>query len=182
MKDLFLIFTLILISTLSYSQEPLKWEEVVRVDSVTNKNELFNRARQWFSNTFNSEKDVISILDRNTGEISGNAVVEYKSNRFYMGVACVNGYVSFKINIYVKDGRYKYVIHSLIHEGSYYNGSSPISYGILTDSDIAPKPTRGRANNKAWAEIKAQAANQIISLINTLKTEMTKKSEVQDDW
>ncbi len=169
-------------SILSYSQEPLKWEEVVTVDSTANKTELFNRARRWFSNTFKSEKDVISITDKESGEISGNAVVKYKSDRFYVGVVCVNGYVNFKINVYVKDGRYKYVIHSLVHEGSYYDGNKPISYGILTDSEIAPKPTRGGANKKAWVEIKAQAINQINSLINSLKTEMSTKSEVQDDW
>jgi hypothetical protein len=182
MKKTFLILSLLMITILSFSQEPLKWEEVVNVDSTTTKTELFNRARHWFSNTFKSEKDVISISDKDAGEISGNAVVEYKSTRFYVGVVCVNGYVNFKINVYVKDGRYKYIIHSLIHEGSYYDGNKPISYGLLTESQIPPKPTRGGANKKAWAEIKAQATSQIDALINSLKTEMATKSEAQDDW
>lgn len=182
MKKTFLILIVIFLSTLSYSQEPLKWEEVVTVDSTVNKTELFNRARQWFSNTFKSEKDVISISDKESGEISGNAVVEYKSDRFYVGVVCVNGYVNFKVNVYVKDGRYKYVFHSFDHEGSYYDGNKPISYGILTNSEYAPKPTRGGANNKAWAEIKDQTTSQINALINSLKTAMSQKSEAQDDW
>jgi hypothetical protein len=182
MKKTFLILLVMIVSTLSYSQEPLKWEEVVPVDSTINKAELFNRARQWFSNTFKSEKDVISISDKEIGEISGNAVVEYNSDRFYGGVVCVNGYVNFKINVFVKDGRYKYVFHSFDHEGSFYDGNKPISYGILTNSEIAPKPTRGGANNKAWAEIKDQTTTQVNALINSLKTAMSKKSEAQDNW
>ncbi len=182
MKKAFLILLVMSMSTLIYSQEPLKWEEVVTVDSTVNKTELFNRARQWFSSTFKSEKDVISISDKESGEISGNAVVEYKSGRFYFGVVCVNGYVNFKINVFVKDGRYKYVFHSFDHEGSFYEGNKPISYGILTNSEIAPKPTRGGANNKAWAEIKEQTASQVIALINSLKIAMSQKSEAQNNW
>ncbi len=171
-----------MVSILGYSQEPLKWEEVITVDSTVNKTELFYRARHWFSNTFKSEKHVISISDKESGEISGNAVVEYKSNNFYVGVVCVNGYVNFKINVYVRDGRYKYVFHSFVHEGSFSRGNKPISYGLLTDSEIAPIPTRGSANNRAWAEIKDQTTNQINSLIDSLKTEMASKSQILDDW
>lgn len=177
-----MILAVMSISTLTYSQESLKWEEVVTVDSTVNKTELFNRARQWFSSTFRSEKDVISVSDKESGEISGNAVLKYKSDRFYVGVVCVNGYVNFKINVYVKDGRYKYVFHSFDHEGSFYEGNKPISYGILTNSASAPKPTRGSANNKAWAEIKDQTASQVNELINSLKTAMSQKSEIQDNW
>lgn len=182
MKKTFLILIVIFLSTLSYSQQPLKWEEVVTVDSTVNKTELFNRARQWFSNNLRSEKDVFSISDKESGEISGTAVVEYKSDRFYFGVVCINGFVIFKVNVYVKDGRYKYVFHSFYHEGSYFDGNNPISYGILTNSKYAPKPTRGLANNKAWAEIKDQTTSQINALITSLKTAMSQKSEVQDDW
>ncbi len=182
MKKIFLILVVMSVSILGFSQEPLKWEEVVTVDSTVNKTELYSRARQWFSNTFKSEKDVVSVSDKESGEISGNAVVEYKSDRFYFGVVCVNGYVNFKINVYVKDGRYKYVFHSFDHEGSFYQGNKPISYGILTNSEIAPKPTRGGANNKAWAEIKDQTTRQVNALIESLKTSMLRKSEVQDNW
>jgi hypothetical protein len=182
MRKILLILTVLMLSNLCYSQEPLKWEEVVIVDSTITKNELFNRARHWFSMTFKSEKDVISISDKESGEISGNGLLSYKSDRFYVGVVCVNGNVNFKINIYVKDGRYKYIFHSFIHEGSFYDGSRPISYGELTNSEIAPKPTRGGPNAKAWAEIKEQTSSQIDVLITSLKVEMAKTSEANDNW
>lgn len=182
MKKIILILTVLTLSTFSYSQEPLKWEEVVIVDSTITKDELFIRARHWFSTTFKSEKDVISISDKKTGEISGNSLLSYKSGRFYFGVSCVNGPVNFKINVYVKDGRYKYVFHSFFHEGSYSDGSRPISYGELTNSKVAPKPTRGGPNNKAWMEIKEQTTIQIDMLMNSLKLEMSKKPEANDNW
>lgn len=181
MREIILTLTL-LCSIVGFSQEPLKWEEVVMLDSTINKEELFTRARHWFSNNFKSEKDVISIADKESGEILGNAVLEYTSKHFYMGVVCVNGYVNFKINIYVKDGRYKYVFHSFNHEGSYYDGNKPINYGMLTDSEIAPKPSRGVSSNKAWNEIKEQTLSQMDVVINSLKIEMAKKSEILEDW
>lgn len=182
MKRILFILTVLIISNFCYSQEPLKWEEVVKVDSTITKDELFNRARHWFSTTFKNEKEVISTSDKERGEISGNGLLTYKSDRFYVGVVCVNGHVSFKINVYAKDGRYKYVFHSFIHEGSFYDGNRPISYGELTNSEVAPKPTRNGPNAKAWAEIKEQTSNKVATLISSLKEEMSKKSEANDNW
>jgi len=180
MKRVFSIIT-ILLSTILYSQE-FKFEEVVIVDSTTTKEELFNRARSWFGKTYNNEKYVITTEDKNSGEISGNGSMNYRSNRMYFGVAAVEGDIDYKINIYVKDGRYKYIIHSFRHSGTSIGIYAPISYGILTNSSDAPKPSRGGANNKAWNDIKDVATNKIKKIVQGLKEDMNKQYESSKDW
>ncbi|MEA1849255.1 DUF4468 domain-containing protein [Chryseobacterium sp. MHB01] len=180
MKKL-LIFLSLLFSIFLLSQE-FKFEEVVRVDSTVTKNELFNRARSWIGKTYNDEKYVIATEDRATGELSGNGSMNYNTKRLYFGVGAVIGDVYYKINIYVKDGRYKYVFHSFRHTGSYVGGSAPISYGLLTEDTEAPKPSRGGANNKAWNDIKEQTRIKIKRTIEDLKSSMSTKYEGSGEW
>lgn len=180
MKKTFIVFTLLL-SILFFSQE-FKFEEVVKVDSLVTKDELFNRARSWIGKAYNNEKDVISTEDRNSGEISGNGSMTYRSTKIFFGVAAVEGDIDYKINIFVKDGRYKYSFHSFRHTGSYVFGSLPISYGIVTASGESPKPSRGGGSNKAWNDIKSQTEIKIKKTIEELKEAMNKKYEGSNDW
>ena len=180
MKKL-LTFFILLFSTVVFSQE-LQFEEVVKVDSTATKDELFNRARTWFGKTYNNEKFVISTEDRTNGEISGNGSMSYRTGKLYFGVGAVIGDVNYKVNIFVKDGRYKYLFHSFRHEGTDVAGGSAISYGLLTNSSDAPKPSRGGSNNKAWNDIKDQTAIKIKKTIESLKEAMNKKYEGSKEW
>ncbi|SDI97974.1 DUF4468 domain-containing protein [Chryseobacterium jejuense] len=174
-----LIFTLF--SIVVFSQE-LKYEEVVQVDSTVSKKELYNRARSWFADNFKDEGEVMTIQDDSTGEITGNGNFRYNTNKIYMGVWCVTGTIHFKINIYLKDGRYKYVIHNLVHEGSYFDGSRPINYGLLTVNENSPNPSRGGPGKKAWTDIKEKTNDRVQLIISGLKEAMVKKHETSNDW
>jgi hypothetical protein len=50
--------------------------------------------------------------------------------------------------------------------------------GLITP----PNPSKGAPNNKAWIDIKDQATIKINSLVSSLKTAMSAKSAVEDDW
>ncbi|NML69975.1 DUF4468 domain-containing protein [Chryseobacterium sp. RP-3-3] len=180
MKKAFTLFTF-LFSILIFSQE-LQFEEVVKVDSTVTKDELFNRARSWIGKTYNDEKYVLATEDRVNGELSGNGSMSYRTGKLYFGVGAVIGDVDYKINIFVKDGRYKYSFHSFRHIGTNVPGGSAISYGLLTVSDNAPKPSRGGANNKAWNDIKDHTSVKIKQTIESLKEAMNKKYEGSSDW
>jgi len=183
-KDILGLVILLLAVTSSnivFGQE-FQFEEVVKLDSTVTKDELFNRARSWFGKTYNNEKYVIATEDRSTGEISGNGSMNYNTRKLYFGVGAVIGDVDYKINIYVKDGRYKYVFHSFRHTGSYVGGSSPISYGMLTKDSEVPKPSRGGANSKAWNDIREQTEIKIKKTIEGLKSSMSIKYEGSGEW
>lgn len=180
MKKLFTLLS-ILCSLLFFSQE-FEFGDVVKVDSTVTKDELFNRARTWIGKTYNNEKFVIATEDRDNGEISGNGVMNYNPGRLFFGRDVVKGEVDYKINIFVKDGRYKYVFHSFRHTGSYVGVNKPISYGILTKSTEATRPTRGGASNTAWKDIKEESEYKIKKIIISLKEAMNKKYEGSKDW
>lgn len=180
MKKLTSVFIL-LISSILFSQD-FQFEDVVKVDSTTTKDELFNRARTWIGKTYNNEKFVIATEDRNNGELSGNGVMNYNPGRIFFGRDVVKGEINYKINIYVKDGRYKYVFHSFRHTGQSIGMNKPINYGIITGSADAPKPSRGTASNAAWKDIKEVSEFKIKKIIESLKEAMNKKYEASKEW
>jgi hypothetical protein len=175
MKKIFTGLTLLL-SIFIYCQD-LQFEEVVKVDSTITKEELYNRARSWLAKTYKSEKDVMSIEDKSSGELTGNGALRYDSQSLYFAADCARGYITYKINIYFKDGRYKYNLHSFRHEGTRCPGGAITSYGILTESE---KPTRGP--KRGWTEIKELTRRDISKTIESLKEEMNKKYEASKDW
>ncbi|WP_185246678.1 DUF4468 domain-containing protein [Chryseobacterium bernardetii] len=180
MKKLILFISFIC-STLYFGQE-LKYEEVVQVDSTVTKQELYKRARTWFADSFKDESEVMTIQDDNTGEITGNGNFKYNTNKIYMGVWCVIGTIHFKINVYLKDGRYKYIIHNLVHEGSYFDGSRPIDYGLLTTAATPPNPSRGGPGKKAWQDIKEKTNEKVSIIVSSLKEAMSKPHESNNNW
>lgn len=176
MKNLILV---VLISGIMVvNAQELKYEEVVTVDSTITKDELYNRARSWYADTYKSEKDVMSITDKELGEISGNGAIRFEPRTFYFGSMCARGWVMYKINIYVKEGRYKYNFHSFIHEGTRCpGGGGLVSFGILT-SDKEHKTE----SNKGWREVKEVVNARMENLIQSLKEAMNKKHETSKDW
>lgn len=172
-----ILFLLVLtLNLFAYGQE-IQFEDVVKIDSTVSKEELYNRARSWLAKTYKSEKDVMSIEDRSSGEISGNGAIKYNPQSLFFGVDCARGFISYKINIYVKEGRYKYKLHSFVHEGTRCPGGSIISYGLLTNSE---KPSRGA--KIGWNETKQLAKADAIKTIESLKQSMNTQYESSNDW
>lgn len=175
MKKFLLLFALIL-NTFLFSQE-FQFEDVIKVDSTITKEELYNRARSWIAKTYKSEKDVMSIEDKASGELTGNGALRYDPQSLYFGVDCARGFINYKINIYVKEGRYKYSIHSFHHEGTRCPGGNIISYGMLTESE---KPIKGP--KRGWNEVKELAKKDALKTIESLKQAMNKEYEASKDW
>ena len=80
---------------------------VVNVDS-TSKDELYNRAKRWFVDKYNSGKDVIQLDDKENGEVIGKG--------FFSEIWRVNWAFSQSINVWntvkiqVKDNKFRYEI------------------------------------------------------------------------
>jgi len=74
-KVIFLIILLISISV--QSQNSLKFENVVNVDSLKNKNELFNRGNRWIISIFKNPQKVIQLSDKEKGQIICKGNFEY---------------------------------------------------------------------------------------------------------
>ncbi|WPO88976.1 DUF4468 domain-containing protein [Chryseobacterium sp. HR92] len=169
------------VGVLAFSQE-LKYEEVVHVDSSATKEELYKRARTYLSKNFKDEGELFTIEDKDDGELTGSGRVRYYTKKIFVGALCTIGYVNFKINVYPKDGRYKYVIHSLVHEGTDCRKNSAINYGLLTLSDKPDKSKDVFLRKGPWQDIKEKTDLRMIEVISGLKEAMNKQHETSKDW
>ena len=180
MKSLITLFTLFF-SVFIFAQD-FQFEEVVKIDSSITKDELFNRARTWANENFKSRNNITTTEDRESGEISGSGIYDYRTEEKYKGRACVEGPVKYKFNIYLKDGRYKYIFHSFDHKGSKGSGCRPVNYGIITKSEEAPAQGKGIQYNLGYADVKLKLNDHINRLIFSLKRTVTKQYEGSKDW
>ncbi|WP_137906115.1 DUF4468 domain-containing protein [Chryseobacterium sp. 2VB] len=176
-----LILTLILFSATTSAQE-LKYEEVVPVDSTVTKQELYKRARSWFVNNFKEDGAILLVEDSSSGEITGDASLRYNTSKMYFAIQCTIGYVTFKTNIYVKDGRYKYVFHTFKHHGTDCRKNGSVNYGLLTLDEKPPKPENEYPRKVPWNDIKEKTDEKIKMLISGLKATMINPHETTNNW
>lgn len=165
----------LLFSIFIFSQE-FKIEEVVKVDSLATKDELYNRARIWAKDNYKFKNNIITTEDREVGEISGVGSMDYRADKKYKGP------ITYKFNIFLKEGRFKYVFHSFDHKGSRGNICNRINFGILTVVEYAPDKGRGIAYDTGWTDVKLKASEKILILSAELKAAMNKKYEGSNDW
>jgi len=179
MKNILLIIALF--PYLFYSQE-LKFEKVVKVDSTISKDELYNKARLWANENFNSKNNIVNTEDKEDGEISGSGIFDYRTEEKYKGRKCVEGPIKYKFNIFVRDGKYKYIFHSFDHKGSGGSGCRRVDYGIITLTEEAPAKGKGIQYNLGYADVKAKVTELVGKFVSSLERYMKKTYEGKGDW
>lgn len=161
------------------STNKISYTDVVSVDSLVKKQELFSKVREWFAKTYNSSTNVIQMEDKENGKIVGKALIQ-----IYKKTAITNyewGAIHYTISIYIKDGRYKYVITDFYHTGQYTSsggiGLNIPNYGVC-EGMINYKPTFWDPINikKTLNSMLIQMDSNVNNLIQDLKLFMSKKS------
>lgn len=165
--------------SLKAQNSPKKIEAVVEVDSTTSKSELFIRANNWFFKTFNNSEAVIQLKDKSGGQLAGKAVFKYTAPQWWGGgTVGSSGYVRFTIQLYFKDGRYKYIFTDFSHEPS-----SDKSFGIITDSPTPPMKSHKGSKKRAeliWSDLQTKVELESKQLIDSLNESM--KSSNDENW
>lgn len=180
-----LIAILFFISSYIYGQDfvlpknentgKVTFESVVIVDSLSSE-QLYLKSRFWLSNVFVKSKNVIDLEDpiNKTIIAKGNTPVIIKGN---FGDE-PGGYVSFKLSLFFRDGRYRYILTDFEHV---YDGEkSGFGSGGALENE---KPACGNffLTKKNWQRIKQQTDVVAKGLVNSLHFEMLKKQE-SDKW
>lgn len=156
------------------------YTEVVNVDSITTKKELFNRAKIWFTEAYNDANKVIQLQDEENGQIIGKGKIPYES-KIYFGSAGTRGFISYTIKIFTKDGRYKYEITDFVHESTGVQ-MAQYHFGLITSSDVVNHiPGNKSWSSKVLRDIKDQIDSNMIPLIESIKGGMQKKAVAKDD-
>ncbi len=168
-----ILILLIVFPLYTFSQEPVNYSEAIEVPNVE-KNELFLRGREWFNDNFKSSKDVLQVIDKETGELSGKGFMEVVYTFRYMGERNAIADVKFQISVWVKDGKYKYELTN------FYIPSRDgfVEFGLITSSNETNKTFPGysaKKLNEMYLSIKQNTETKAKLLIEDLKLKMSKK-------
>lgn len=185
MKRLFAFsFCLLMCIGMGFAQEetqapPLEYSEVVHVDGVS-QDDLYDRAKVWFASAFNSANNVIQFDNKEQGMILGKAVIAYTDG-------LQDHMIKHMVAIYVKDGRYKYVINKFNHSSDWHTkmGVIEINFGTLTTSATPPKIRVGfrkKSFQDAWDKAKSEVQSSAEFLISSLKESMSQSILQDDNW
>lgn len=181
MKTLFFFIVMIFVSSFTLiAQDNLSFSKVIQTDSV-GKATIFATINEWFATTYNSANDVLQMIDKEAGIITGNGLMAYDYGDMFYG--CYTGNIKYTIKVYVKDNRYKVEITNFNHSG--HIGTPACSLGLITNREVYT--TSGmykKSHNKIWNEIKVVAEQYSNTLFNSLENK-TKKMNVENlggDW
>ena len=170
MKNLILILLFIPIVSFSQSKDSLiTYSEIIVLDSIS-KDQLFNNGRDWFNSTFKSSKDVLQIIDKESGQLAGKGILGGTFTINYFGSHSEDLNCHFNVDLRVKDGKYKY---------TFSNFSSETYFPILTSSSESPKINMiSQERSNEWYSIYKTTVNeQMKGIIKSLKISMQKRSD-----
>jgi len=150
MKKVLLLFVSLLVGfTMLHAQEPLSFEKVIKVDSVS-KNDIYSKIKEHFILKYKSTV-FFKTDDRETGLLVKKEYFDfYKKGFFY---TCYCGKISVLITIQVKDGRFKVQLSDFLHEP---NGMCGL--GIITTGDLVGGTINGKSfDNPVWKDLQEKA-------------------------
>lgn len=172
---------IVLFMALSFSAaEPLTFTAVVQAEGAS-KDELFVRAQAWFATTFKCGKCVIQTSDKEAGQVIGKGAFEFHSGNNFFGPDGLEGWVTYTVKVFLKDGRYKYEITDFTHESSAIK--YPISVGLVTTDENYPGIKHmQKFFNKRWKKLKDDCETQAKTLIESLSKVMASPASGEKAW
>jgi hypothetical protein len=142
----------------------ITYQGVVEVPGVS-KADLYTRAYTWVANAYHSANSVIQMQDKEAGQLVAKGLTRITVRSLGMNVD--GGVIRHTLTIYVKDGRYKYVLTNLTHEDFRAKGTS---IGPLEREDLPFGVTK-----KMWANMRSDANRDAYRLVADLQAAMTLK-------
>lgn len=182
---MFIILNSVCAMSQSSEMEPISFEEVIQQEGRTKK-EIYNDLRNWFARTFVDSNEVIQYNDENS-EITGKG--SFKVKIANLTFAAGSGYVSYVVNVRIREGRFKVVIDNFVHHSTDLTYSDSWSIGLIYKSlpeDLNKVPgCKGLAKVQykgVFKRVQPMCIEQGQSLINSLKAYLQTSKKVEDDW
>lgn len=146
-----------------------EYTEVVNVDSASAE-KLYSNAKLFMVDAFKSAKDVTQLNDEASKTVAGTGAI-----KIVLHGTTGAQYVSFKINIQCKDGRYKYDFSNFQYDLVYYGDDH------LFDLEDAKRIKRNMVG-KQYQQAMQQVSDGMKDLIADLKKHMSGESNHTKDW
>ena len=158
------------------STKLVSYSGIVKVDSLS-KDELYNRARAWFSSSFNSAKAVLDMDDRQAGKLIGKGTDKGTFEVLFTPFLFT---VKFEVYITVKDNRYRYEITQFEIINDVAVGSASDSHWTIEEM-IKGHQKKDKSFNGRWKSFTDQVIKTSNDLIKTLTTQMSLKGSKDKD-
>ncbi|GAA4506149.1 hypothetical protein GCM10023172_35040 [Hymenobacter ginsengisoli] len=157
---------------ISPASQLITYEGVVQVPGASQA-VLFERARAWVSQAYNLQNAEITQQDAATGQIvlRGARLVALRNTYDNVPRSSYAGVVRHTLSIYVKDGRYKYVLSNLTHDAlktPHLNSGGPLEQDHANLFGYV-----GLGSRKPWTDLKVEALRDVRHLLDGLQTAMT---------
>ncbi|MDP4289554.1 MAG: DUF4468 domain-containing protein [Bacteroidota bacterium] len=183
MKKIFFLFITVFISNQIFAQDkllgilPLKdgkvtYTNIIPYHGVT-REEMYDRVKLWFINTYNSGKDVIQLDDKEHGEIIGKGCFRTVWNLRFYTAQSLNIWKTIRIQL--KNDCLRYEITDFRLNNIYY----PAQNASISDLNI-PLEEWNKGHNANNRRFYPKINERMIALINSLEKAM--KTKINDIW
>lgn len=177
------IFSLIIISSFNIKAQNLfERDSVIQVQHL-NSAQIFDGVKRWFVSSCKDSRDVIQIEDKANGSIVGKFFFPFEINN--LTYAAGTGYVSFVVDIKIREGRFKVKLTNFSHTSTSPSYSEWWSMGYVKEeipnewkSGFKWKQKRG-VYKHLLPEIEDYSQTIFYSLSNYLQQY---KPDEDDDW
>ena len=150
----------------------ISYQGVVQVPGATQA-ELYRRARAWVGQAYTEQNAEITRDDSAAGELQLKGAQLVQTYQVFDGVprGSYAGVVRHTLAIYVKDGRYKYVLTDLVHDAQHTPNLQ--SGGPLEQKHASLFGYAGLGSTQPWMELKTDALRNARALVAGLEQAMT---------
>jgi hypothetical protein len=154
------------------STQRITYEGVVTVPGATQA-ELYKRAADWIASAYTEANATGQRQDPATGLLTLQGARPVVAHNLYEGVmrSSYAGVVRHTLTIYVKDGRYKYVLTNLTHDA--VGTPNMRSGGPLEQERSSLFGYAGLGSHKPWTDMKVEATRDARTLVAQLRAAMT---------
>ncbi len=200
MMRLTLLFLITFMSSLSFGQSAKemlseiegKWElddnsnvTIVKIIEIPElkRDEIFNRALNYFTYNYVSGKSVIQTQDKENGLIVGKGIYD----NVHIGMSIITTYVDawHILRIDVKDGKARMIITLTEYELKISGGDTPPSYSTVKIAQEYPINKKGRSKTvmtKAFYKAFKKANNSLDALEKAIRDGSTSKAIENSGW
>ncbi len=150
----------------------ITYEGVVPVPGVSQA-DLYARAASWVAKTYTATTTGVVQPDPAAGQLVVQGMRPAVVYKEYAGVlrSSYAGVVRHTLTIYVKDGRYKYVLSHLTHDAQ---GTPNLkSGGALEQDNASLYGYAGIGSHKPWTDLRVAATRDVRHLATDLEAAMT---------
>lgn len=148
------------------------FEEEVSADPALKKDELYNRIRKWFTDSFAEAKSTLEVDDMQNGLFTGKAAYKYTKAS---GLVVNTGYINCVIKAAVTDGGFKYQLYDFSTNESTNGLTGLASTGIKHTYDLTEvlqDYKNGKKNNLSRRQL--DNMNQMVYYIQMSLKDLSK--------